>query len=161
MKKSILYATLTAVLVMATQASAGPPPYRRSSAYFSVGYFGYPVAHYGWPGSYWGPRIGVYVGPGMGYWNPWAYGWGPGYGFPYTYPYPAGYPLASFPVVINATPITQTYIQKEPAAEAAMQPAQSGNYWYYCTQPAGYFPYVQSCSQPWISVTPQTPAQTQ
>jgi hypothetical protein len=156
MKKTFLYLTLTTLLVMTMQAFAGPPPYRGGGAYRSVGHYGYPIAPYGWRGGYWGPRVGVYVGPGFSYWGPWGSGWGLGYGFPYTYayPYPAGYPLASFPVVINATPITQTYIQKEPIAEATIQPAPSGNYWYYCTEPAGYFPYVQNCSQPWITVTP-------
>jgi hypothetical protein len=34
------------------------------------------------------------------------------------------------------------------------------HYWYYCTDPAGYFPYVESCSRAWIPVIPQpvTPA---
>lgn len=129
-----------------------------------MGHFGHPAAYYGWRGAYWGPGVGVYVGPGFGYWGPWAYGWGPGFGFPYpyAYPYAAGYPLASVPLVINATPIPQTYIQQEAAAEATTQPAAPrGNYWYYCTQPAGYYPYVQNCSQPWITVTPQNPANPQ
>jgi hypothetical protein len=36
----------------------------------------------------------------------------------------------------------------DPAANAA-------NYWYYCTDPAGYFPYIQNCSRAWMQVVPQ------
>jgi hypothetical protein len=32
----------------------------------------------------------------------------------------------------------------------------SSNYWYYCTDPAGYFPYVQSCNKAWVPVAPQS-----
>ena len=28
--------------------------------------------------------------------------------------------------------------------------------WYYCTAPAGYFPYVQACDRAWIPVAPQS-----
>ena len=31
----------------------------------------------------------------------------------------------------------------------------ANNYWYYCTDPAGYFPYVQSCNRAWMPVVPQ------
>jgi hypothetical protein len=27
-------------------------------------------------------------------------------------------------------------------------------YWYYCEDPAGYYPYVQQCSAPWQQVPP-------
>lgn len=33
-----------------------------------------------------------------------------------------------------------------------------GSYWYYCSNPAGYYPYVQSCGTPWQPV-PATPPQ--
>ena len=28
------------------------------------------------------------------------------------------------------------------------------NLWYYCTNPAGYYPYVQNCSVAWVKVVP-------
>jgi hypothetical protein len=31
-------------------------------------------------------------------------------------------------------------------------------YWYYCTNPAGYFPHVQQCGSAWIPVIPQAPS---
>ena len=35
-------------------------------------------------------------------------------------------------------------------------PAQGGPMWYYCYNPAGYYPYVRSCAGPWRAV-PATP----
>jgi hypothetical protein len=168
MKKTFLCVTSTALLVMAMQAAAAPARHPgggayRVPSYAGAGYHGHPVGRLGWHGGYRGPGIGVYYGPGWGYWGASNYAWRWGYGFPYAYayPYPVGYPLASIPLVINTTPITQTYIQQEPIAEAAIGPAPTGNYWYYCTQPAGYFPYVQNCSQPWMKVIPQSPVNPQ
>jgi hypothetical protein len=44
----------------------------------------------------------------------------------------------------------------EPRQEAA---APATHYWYYCTDPAGYYPYVQNCSKAWMTVVPpRTPA---
>lgn len=166
MKKTLFSMALTAVLVMAMQASAAPPP-RGGGAYRghppAGGYYGHPAGRHGWYGGYRTPRVGVYYGSGFGYWGAWSYGWGLGYGvpYPYAYPYAAGYPFAYAPVVINAAPVTQTYIQQEPVAEAVIQPAPTVNYWYYCTQPAGYFPYVQNCEQPWVKVIPQSPGNQQ
>jgi hypothetical protein len=124
------------------------------------GYWGgYAGARTGWYGNYWGPRVGVYVG-GPGYWGGWPYGWGLGYGYPYAYGlgywgYP-GYGVLS-PLVINTNPAPQVYVQQDAPAEQAL-PATS--YWYYCTQPAGYFPYVKECSQQWMKVVPQVPSNT-
>lgn len=167
MKKTLLGMAVAALLVMAMQASAAPPPRGGASAYRGAphagsGYYGHPVARHGWYGGHRSPRVGVYYGMGFGYWNAWNYGWG-GYGvpYPYAYPYAAGYPFAYTPVVITSTPIPQTYIQQEPVAEALVQPAPTINYWYYCTQPAGYFPYIQNCNQPWMKVIPQNPVNPQ
>lgn len=169
MKKTLLGMAATAMLVTALQAAAAPPRHGSVGAYrgapLARSYHGHPVARPGWYGGYRGPRVGVYYGPGFGYWGAFNYGWGFGYGLPYAYgvpyPYGAGYPFAYAPVMINATPVAQTYIQQEPSAEAVVQTAPTANYWYYCTQPAGYFPYVQNCSQPWIKVIPQNPVNQQ
>lgn len=32
------------------------------------------------------------------------------------------------------------------------------SYWYYCSNPAGYFPHVQECGSAWIPVIPQAPS---
>jgi len=146
MKWAFFCAFSALLLAMTMQAASATPRHPgsgvyRGPAYAWGGYYGYPVAGYGWRSGYWSP----------------------GFGMPDTdaLPFPAGYPLASIPLVINATPIAQPYIQQEPIVEATIQPAPEVNFWHYCTQPPGYFPYVQNCSQPWIKVTPQSPASPQ
>ena len=85
-------------------------------------------------------REGIWIGP----WGPgW---WGPSYPYaPYAYPYP----YAAAPVVIQQEP--QEYIQ-QPAA----QPQPQQQYWYYCTDPQGYYPRVKSCPNGWLRVVPTT-----
>lgn len=39
------------------------------------------------------------------------------------------------------------------------EPGDSQYYWYYCDNPAGYYPYVKSCHGPWRAVTPTPPSQ--
>ncbi|MGN6148767.1 MAG: hypothetical protein ACTHPD_09535, partial [Rhizomicrobium sp.] len=39
------------------------------------------------------------------------------------------------------------------------EPGDGGYYWYYCNNPAGYYPYVKSCRGPWRAVTPTPDAQ--
>jgi hypothetical protein len=124
----------------------------------------------GWYGGYWGPRVGVYYG-GPGYWGGWPGAWGASYGYAYPYAYPYGYPYvypygygygygySAAPVVVYDAPQAQPSIQQEPAAVAAPQASPAFSYWFYCTQPAGYFPYVKECSQPWLTVVPQAPGQ--
>lgn len=91
------------------------------------------MAHYaGWRGHYWGHRFywggSIMLGP---WWYPW-------------YPYPYGY-YAAPPSYVQPP---QVYVQPQ-------QPQQS--YWYYCQDPKGYYPYVQSCPGGWMKVLPQTP----
>jgi hypothetical protein len=82
-------------------------------------------------------RGGIWVGPG----------WGPGWwGAPYPYPYPYPY-YSSPPVVIRQEP--QEYIQAEPQAQQ--------QYWYFCPDPQGYYPYVKSCPKGWMRVVPTPP----
>ena len=92
----------------------------------------------GW-GDHHGSRFvfsgGVWIGPGWGGWGPW---WGPLY-YPY-YPY---YPEP--PVVIQQQP--SVYVQPTP------QPEEQ-NYWYYCPNPPGYYPYVKQCPKGWMKVVP-------
>jgi hypothetical protein len=32
--------------------------------------------------------------------------------------------------------------------------SDAGQYWYYCSDPVGYYPYVQTCKVPWLAVSP-------
>ena len=58
--------------------------------------------------------------------------------------YPYGYP-APPPVVIEKEP--QVYVQPEQKEE---------NYWYYCPDPQGYYPYIRQCASGWLKVVPDT-----
>ncbi len=58
--------------------------------------------------------------------------WGPDWWWP-PYPYYAGPPES--PVVVQPQP---------------------QYYWYYCPNPPGYYPYVQQCPSPWLTVVPST-----
>jgi hypothetical protein len=113
------------------------------------GYYG---GHYGGHGGYYGGHYGGYYGWGVGLYlgGPWYWGW------PYyagAYPY---YPYGTYPVYESPPTI---YVEPEPPADrsAASVPAPM-NFWYYCTNPAGYFPYVQNCNEPWMKVVPPPPS---
>ncbi len=93
---------------------------------------------------YYGP--GFYSGYGYG-----GYGFG-GYGFGYPFYYPPSYYYPPTVIVPTTPPV---YIQQQQA-----QPAQpQSNYWYYCQNPDGYYPYVKSCPGGWLQVAPQPPGQ--
>ena len=73
------------------------------------------------------------------------------YAAPYSYPYP--YPAYSYapPYYPPAPPTTVVQQQAPPPGPAPVQ------YWYYCDNPRGFYPYVQSCSAGWKPV-PSQPA---
>ena len=58
--------------------------------------------------------------------------------YPYSWPY---YP----PAVVVAPPAPPTYIEQ----------GGGDQYWYYCTGPQGYYPYVKECPAGWQQVAPQ------
>jgi hypothetical protein len=93
--------------------------------------------HFHGDGWIWGPALGLGLGLGLGRL---AY---PYYGYPY-YPY---YDQA--PVVVQ--PPTEMYVQ--PVPQQSVEP----NYWYYCQDPKGYYPYVQQCPNGWMKVVPSPP----
>ena len=46
-------------------------------------------------------------------------------------------------------------IQREPGVY--IQPEQAeDNYWYYCPDPQGYYPYIRQCAGGWMKVVPDT-----
>jgi hypothetical protein len=107
----------------------------------------------GWHGGggHWHGSVGVYLGPGYWgwpYYGAYAYPYGYPYGYPYAYPY-AYYPYAygSGPYV---TAPASDYVERSPAP-ASTPPV----YWYYCTDPPGYYPHVPQCNQPWNRVLPR------
>jgi len=114
---------------------------------------GYGGGHYGggWGGHYDG---GHYSGG-------WGYGHGGNYGhssfgfyfgaplYPY-YSYPYYYP----PSIITVPATPPVYIQQSPPAAQQNTPG----YWYYCTNPEGYYPYIKECPNGWQQVEPVPPA---
>jgi hypothetical protein len=110
---------------------AGPPVIHPGGGYRPF-YPGYRPVYPGWRAGYWRP--------GPAYWSPWPYAWSAAVALPYTVA----------PLVLNTAPVAPVVMQPAPDLHAT-------SYWYYCTQPAGYFPYVQQCAQPWMKVVPQAP----
>lgn len=86
---------------------------------------------------------------GLGYYGYGGYGFG-GYGFgSYGYGYPYYYPPAYvYPQTVIIPTAPSVYIQQQQA-----QPQT--NYWYYCRNPDGYYPYVKNCPEGWLQVAPQ------
>ncbi len=87
-----------------------------------------------WHHHYWGPSVGVYVGPGY-------------YGY-----YPDPYYYAPPPIVVQQPPV---YVEQPQAAIAAAPPAPAQNSaWYYCAGSRSYYPYVKECAGGWQQVAP-------
>lgn len=119
------------------------------------GYYGgyyrgfYPGYGYGLGGL----GLGLGLGYGLGYYGGYGYrgygygGYG-GYGFgsPYGYGYP---PVMAMP----AAP--QVYIQQQQPQAVQAPPPPQANYWHYCRNPEGYYPYVKKCPEGWLQVAPQ------
>jgi hypothetical protein len=64
---------------------------------------------------------------------------------PYWEPSPSAYPYIYPPAVVQPSP--QVYVQLPPSQQ----------YWYYCDDPPGYYPYVQECPTGWRAVAPTPP----
>jgi hypothetical protein len=84
----------------------------------------------GWP--YYGYGYGGYGYGGYGY----------GYGWPY---YPSTY-QSDYPIEPLNSQSPENYRQPQ---------QQQPNYWYYCTNPQGYYPYIRNCPGGWLTVVPK------
>jgi hypothetical protein len=104
----------------------------------------------GWGGHYGGWEHNHYYGGyGLG-----LLGLGVGYGLGSYY---GGYysPYYGYPPTVVTVPVNPpVYIQQTPPA-TQQYPA---GYWYYCTNPQGYYPYVKQCPSGWQQVEPTPPA---
>lgn len=62
------------------------------------------------------------------------------------------------PVVVAPPVYVPSYpapVVVEPPAPTYQQPPQATQqYWYYCQDPPGYYPYVQQCPRGWQPVSP-------
>ncbi len=74
--------------------------------------------------------------------------------YDYGYPY-FGTPYYSPPRVITIPSPPPVYIQQPPPV---VQQYPSG-YWYYCSNPEGYYPYIKECANGWQQVEPTPPPQ--
>lgn len=123
----------------------------RASFFGHRGHFGYRNRNVGFYGgfAYGRPFFPHYRGP---FYRSYGY-----FGDPFFWPaYPPVYPPV---VVVPATP--PVYIQQSPAVtqSAPVSPViTTTDYWYYCENPAGYYPEVKNCPDGWVQVPPR-PAQ--
>ncbi|OIQ86959.1 hypothetical protein GALL_311780 [mine drainage metagenome] len=82
----------------------------------------------------------------------------PGYYPPAYYPYPY-YPPYYPPAVMTVPAQPQVYIeQASPEPQQAPAP-QASSYWYHCSNPEGYYPYIKECPEGWQKVVPTPPPQ--
>ena len=66
---------------------------------------------------------------------------------------------ASVGVIIGAPLLLPYYYPSYPPVGLAPNgpPNAQAAYWYYCSDPEGYYPSVGQCNVPWEQVTPQPP----
>ena len=107
-------------------------------------------------------------------WGGWGWGgwWGPHYtvalGWPsyYAYPYYAApyYPAPYYPPYSYAPaysyPPSYSYAPAQAPQPAAASYAPAMQTWYYCENPRGYYPQVQSCGGGWHQVLVQPSSTT-
>jgi len=156
----------------------------RSHSGYTHGYRSYPHRHYSSRPNF-SLGIGVassfgsyghfgYSGRNIGIYGNFAHrNYYPAYRYPYSRPYyrPYGYVdnyyWPAYPSVVYPPPVVvvqpdpPVYIQQQqPVRPAPPPPPESAatNYWYYCENPAGYYPEVERCPGGWIKVPPR-PAQ--
>lgn len=86
-----------------------------------------------------------------------GFGFGPGYYGGY-YPYYGGYGgyggYYGYPSVVAVPASPPVYIQQSPPVSHQYQPG----YWYYCSNPEGYYPYIKECLNSWQQVEPRPSA---
>ena len=67
---------------------------------------------------------------------------------------------ATPPVVVSAPPVIMPAPRMAPPPMMAPAPMMAStpvapSYWYYCENPAGYYPYVSQCPGGWLPVVPR------
>ena len=85
-------------------------------------------------------RSSIWVGPG--WWGPW--------GYPYYYSfYSYSYPYYAEPPILSRSRHQFMYSRTSQQEES--------DYWYFCTKPQGYYPYIKRCPGGWLKVVPSAP----
>jgi hypothetical protein len=132
-------ALIAAVASSAALAGGGYHGHGGGHYYYRGGYYGH--------GGYWGRG---YPGVGFGIYLGGPAWWGPGYYYPPSY---YAYP----PAVVTVPASPPVYIERGEAQSAPAPDQGSQNWWYYCANPSGYYPYVKQCPGGWQRVAPQPP----
>jgi hypothetical protein len=102
-----------------------------------------------------GVGVGVQIGVPLG-----GYAAYSGYGQPYPYrAYPPVYSTYQSTTIISPPVVYVAPGSNPPQIVQQNGGALPNGWWYYCPQPEGYYPHVQSCSQPWQAIEPRRPGQ--
>ena len=138
MKNFIILVMTISILFFGITAQADPPRGYMGGGYgYNHGYHGgyrggvtnnYYNNNHNNNGSYWWVPGAIGLGFGLGYW---AFG----------------------PPAYTAPPQT-IIIQQPPAVVYNQPPPPQNNYWFYCQNPAGYYPHVPACPGGWMQVVP-------
>lgn len=143
--------SLSCLVILLISACLNTPAQARGDGH-GGGYGGYGGGNHFNGGGHYGAGYhgGGSGGNGFGYYGP-SYGYGQGYYGGYYPPYyGGGYPSTIVPM--PSTPPLYIQENQQPAA----QNFESG-YWYYCDNPAGYYPKVRQCNNDWQQVAPSQP----
>lgn len=141
----LTYLAVVLLMILITNSSVWARGGGHGGGHYGGGYGGHGHSHLSIGLGYYGP--GFYGGYGGGYGFG---GYGYGFGNPFYYPPPYVYPQT---VIVPTSPPVYTQ-------QPQVQPAQpQTNYWYYCQDPEGYYPYVKNCPPGWLQVAPQPSGQ--
>jgi hypothetical protein len=91
-----------------------------------------------------GGRVVVGVGFGFPVW---------GWGAPWYYA-PPPYYYAPPQVVYSSPPV---YVERQSVERQSVASDRAQDWWYYCEQSKGYYPYVKTCPSGWQKVSPVPP----
>jgi hypothetical protein len=149
LRLAISLAPFLGALAIATPVAAAPPS--GGQHHFDSG--GRGDFHHGDHDRFDHDRFGF----GFGFGDPW-WGWGAAdyWGYPYYYPYPAYYPPD--PAYYAPPPGYAPQSGAPPQAPTQTTGVAPPQYWYYCDNPSGYYPYVQNCGTTWKQVAATPPA---
>jgi hypothetical protein len=149
-KTGFLYLTTAFLIMILNKAAWGYNGYYYGQGFYSNGYsfglglgygspaFGYPY-YYGYGAPRYGGYYPYYYRP---FYRPYYYG-----------SYYGGYTPFYYPPIYVVPTTPPVYIQQPSTVRPS--PSPEANYWHYCENPAGYYPYVKKCPGGWIKVPPQ------
>ena len=149
-KTGFLYLTTAFLIMILNKAAWGYNGYYYGQGFYPDGYsfglglgygspaFGYPY-YYGYGAPRYGGYSPYYYRP---YYRPYYYG-----------SYYGGYTPFYYPPIYVVPTTPPVYIQQPSTVQSS--PSPEANYWHYCENPAGYYPYVKKCPGGWIKVPPQ------